>query len=241
MHRHRNVLFTDLDFLRLAPECLAALQSDQQSTLAGTLREAIASKRESLPGMIANATLASEEFSGLWRVPGTLGEFPASDSNAHRIELRYIASEVARWLSGDFRHDSARFEKALGALRKGEAGSLIAAAVLTQSELDSASRSVQLHRDAQRACINGTPGRPERDLQRVVGKHFVAEIQPWLVRVTALRRELLAPHRALERQLGDAQSPAYRRWREQRDIQLAWLSSASDRHEQTIRQTLACR
>ena len=71
-------------------------------------------------------------------------------------------------------------------------------------------------------------------MRRVVDQFFAVDIQVWLSRVNAQRYDLLAPYLALEEHLEDAQSPAYRRWRDQRDTQLAWLSAAAREHVEII-------
>ena len=72
--------------------------------------------------------------------------------------------QVALWLSGDFSHDPVRFENVLGKLRYGEAGSLLAAAVLTQSELESANQMVVSRREGRLFCFNETPSNQGRIL-----------------------------------------------------------------------------
>lgn len=227
-------LFNDLAFLQLAPDCIAQLTARNNEELADKLTEAVKVKREGLPIAIANATLGSDEFSGLWRVPVALDEYPVNAGSATIAELHYVESQVGHWLAGNFGHDSARFESALGALRHGQAGALIAAAVLTRSQLESANQLVSLRLQGRPLCFNGNPGNQGRILRRVVDGFFVGEIQVWLARVNALRYDLLAPYEALEKQLIGAQSPAYRQWREERDKQLSWLSSASRQHVETV-------
>ena len=227
-------LFNDLAFLQLAPECIGQLQARQNDTLADKLTEAMTIKRQGLARSIGNATLASDEFSGLWRVPVALEAFPVNGGSETIAQLHYVESQVVRWLAGDFEHDPVRFETALGALRHGEAGSLIAAATLTQAQLESASRLVALRREGRALCFNGKPGNQGRILRRVVDQFFAGEIQVWLSRVNALRYDLLAPYQAIEDHLEKAQSPAYRQWREQRDRQLEWLSSAPRQHVDVI-------
>lgn len=227
-------LFNDLAFLQHAPACIEQLQARQNITLSDKLTEAVTFKREGLTRSIANATLGSDEFSGLWHVPDALEEFPVSGGSSTIAELHYVESQVALWLSGDFRHDPARFETALGKLRHGEAGSLIAAAVLTRSQLESANKLVMLRLEGRPLCFNRKPSNQGRILRTVVDKYFVGEIQAWLSRVNALKYDLLAPYQALEAQLEDAQSPAYRQWRQQRDRQLEWLSAAPRQHVKAI-------
>lgn len=227
-------LFNDLAFLQLAPECIDQLRERQNDTLADKLMGAVTEKRQGLTRSIGNATLASDEFSGLWRVPVALEAFPINGGSETIAQLHYVESQVANWISGDFEHDPMRFETALGSLRHGEAGSLIAAATLTRAQLESASQLVTLRREGRPLCFNGKPGNQGRILRRVVDQFFAGEIQVWLSRVNALRYDLLAPYQALEEHLEEAQSPAYRQWREQRDRQLGWLSSAPRQHVEVI-------
>lgn len=232
-------LFNTLDFLLHAPACIATLRDKQDHALAGKLTAAMAAKREDLAIVISNATLASEEFSDLWHVPGTVGSFPDDPTTLPTAELRYIESEVARWLSGDPTHDRWRFEEALGTLRHGEAGLLIAAATLTRSRLEAANRMLRGHEARRPSCTSSEGSAWRRGTRRLFGASFMQEIRPWIDRVTTLGEAFLAPHRALEAHLDAAQSPAYRHWREQRDTQLAWLSSAPRRHVGHMQAVLA--
>lgn len=231
-------LFGDLAFLQLAPDCVEHLRAASHQYLANTLEEAIAAKRANLPIAIANATLASEEFAGLWQLPMSLGEFPADGGRALIDELAYIESQVARWLAGDPEHDPVRFEKALGAIRHGQAGALLMAAALTRSRLDAANQLIQLRRQARPLCFNGKPSNQGRILHRVITEFFIGEIQVWLARVNALRYDLMRPFLALETQLHSVQTAAYRDWRSRRDSQLDWLSSASRDHVAAVRPIL---
>lgn len=227
-------LFNDLAFLQLAPDCIAQLRGKKNDALADKLTEAVDIKRNGLTRSIANATLASDEFSGLWRVPLVLAEFPVNGGSETIAELHYVESQVGRWLSGDYRHDPSRFENALGKLRYGRAGHLIAAAILTRAQLESANRMVASRRQGRPLCFNGKPSTQGRILRRVVDQFLAVDIQVWLSRVNAQRYDLLAPYLALEEHLKDAQSPAYRQWRDLRNTQLAWLSSASRHHVETL-------
>ncbi len=227
-------LFNDLAFLQHAPECIEQLQAEQNDDLAEKLIEANASKRASLAASIANATLASDEFSGLWRVPDALGEYPSTGGSVAINDLNYIAAEVDRWLSGDFTHDPERFEKALGRLRYGGAGSLLASATLTYSQLVAANRLVSSRLEQRPLCYQGKPSGQGRIFRRVVDRFFVGDIQVWLSRVNAQRYDLMEPYLRMEKQLEEVQSPAYRQWRLERSRQLAWLSSAPREHVRTI-------
>lgn len=232
-------LFNDLSLLHHAPACVASLRADGRTELADTLSDALEMKRQGLAGAIVNATLASDEFTGLWQIPDRLDTYPVNNGSETGSALAYIESEVSRWLAGDYRHDASRFESALGTLRYGQAGHLIRAAALSKAGVDAANRLVQQRQAGRPLCYGGKPSDQGRILRRVIDGYFVGEIQAWLARVNAIRYRLLTPVRALETHLASAEAPAYRQWRERRDEQLLWLSSATKSHVQTVRPLLA--
>ena len=232
-------LFNDLAFLQEAPLCIEQLRDNERDALADKLTEAVAIKRDELPKAIGNATLGSDEFASFWSVPTALGDFPSGSSSELIGELHYLSAEVKRWLSGDYRHDPARFENALGAVRHGQAGSLLSAATLTQSQLQSASAMADARLARRPLCFNGKATEQGRILRNVVEKFFVGDVQRWLARVNELRYDLLAPYRELETLLGDARSGTYIEWQQRRDEQLDWLSSAPRAHVQSVRPLLA--
>lgn len=232
-------VFNSLSFLQLAPACLTSLRADDNWKLADTLSEAVAAKREGLPTAIANATLASDEFAELWRIPGALENYPANTGNEMAGELQYISSEVERWLSGHYEHDPERFETALGNLRYAKAGHLLAAAALTQAQFKSANNLVQTRLDGRPICFNGKPSNQGRIFRRVIDKYFIGDIQVWLSRLNTLNYDLMTAYRSLETHLGNVQTPAYEQWRNRRDEQLSWLTRGPMLHVKAVQPILS--
>ena len=232
-------LFLDLAFLQEAPECIMQLRAKNSGSLAEKLTKAVAAKRRHLPKAIINATLAGDEFAEFWSVPASLGDFPQGSRTALISELQYVGKEVRRWLDGDYQHDPARFENALGTIRHGQGGYLLSAATLTHSYLSAASRMAEARHQRHPLCSNGKTSLHGNILSNVVQKFFVGDVQVWLATVNTTRYDLLTPIRALETLLNEANSTAYRDWQKQRDAQLAWLSSAPREHVQAVRPLLA--
>ena len=232
-------LFLDLAFLQEAPACIMQLRAKKSDSLAEKLTEAVAEKRRHLPKAIINATLAGDEFAAFWSVPASLGDYPQGSQTALISELQYVGNEVRRWLDGDYQHDPARFENALGVIRHGQGGYLLSSATLTHSHLTAASRMAEARHVRRPLCFDGKTNLHGNILSNVVRKFFVGDVQVWLATVNAARYDLLTPIRALEALLNEANSATYRDWQKRRDAQLDWLSSVPREHVKAVRPLLA--
>ena len=87
-------LLLELEFLRLAPDCIVTLRQRDNAELADTLAAARQRKQRLLPLRIYNATLASDEFRSLWQTPAALGNYPASTNGTPPAALEAIAAGV---------------------------------------------------------------------------------------------------------------------------------------------------
>lgn len=105
-------LFNELDFLRLAPVCVAQLREQGRDTLAQKLAEAHAQKRDELPIALWHATLGGEEYAGLWQVPLQLGDYPQGAEAALAQSLAVVDHWAEQWLAGHYDYDAPAFEQA---------------------------------------------------------------------------------------------------------------------------------
>ena len=95
-------LLLDLEFLRLAPECIRKLQGDGRNSLAQVLRDNLILKKQQLPAAIFNATLGNAEYRNLWRANGVTDDYPDNTSSLVIEDLRAVRHAAQRWLAGDY-------------------------------------------------------------------------------------------------------------------------------------------
>ncbi|GAB3273118.1 DUF3080 family protein [Parahaliea aestuarii] len=232
-------LLLDLEYLRLAPDCIAAQLRKGDAELAGILRQAHAQKREQLPGRIFLATLGGPEYRNFWRRPGGLAEYPRNTSSAVITALEAINALSERWLNGDYRADNRGFELLLSEVNKGDGGALLAALAMQSNWL--AGADAMLASKAAQGPLCRGPIRPAAAdiLPNVVATYFAGDIQRWSAAVNQRQYELLAPLRALETQLDNTLPPAYREWRVDRENRLERWHTAPRRHVQAVQELLA--
>ena len=223
-------VFGDLDFLRLAPDCIDSLEAKGETRLAETLDEALTLKREELPIALWQATFASEEFERLWHVPERLGDYDPGADLPLETALDTLEHWITRWLAGDYRYDASAFESALGVIRNGNAGYWLRAAAITEAQLAAAS-AVAANRAARRPlCFNQQANQQGRILLNVVQQFFVGDVQVWAAEINRVLYRVMAPHGRLEAALLAVQPAAYRDWVAARDAQLAMIKSGSIEH-----------
>ncbi len=234
MARPSQRLLLELEYLRLAPECIAYQQERGRTDLASALQQAWDQKREQLPALVFNATLGSPEFRSFWRAGNGGRDYPATTGSGPPAALRALDDQARRWLAGDFEADDMGFELLLSEVATGDGGDLLRA--LAQQRDWLAAADDMLEQRAARGPLCSANIRPAAAeiLPNVVQKVFVGILQP---RAAALGRrfhELLPPLAALEQSLADQLPPAYREWQLQRDTLLELSAGAPRRHVQAL-------
>ena len=234
MARPSQRLLLDLEFLLLAPECIAYQRRTGEEALAATLEEAWELKREQLPAQIFNATLGGSEYRAFWRTGAPAADYPAATGSALITTLEELNGHARRWLQGDFTADNQGVELLLGKIAGGDGGTLLRALAAQAGALAAADRILVARMAGGPLC---GPGRrpPAADiLDNVVRRFFIGAIQPRAAALNRRYHELLPPVTELERLLDPALPAAYRAWRRQRDAQFAMLAEAPRRHVQTL-------
>ena len=119
-------LLLELEYLRLAPQCIALLR-DRQRALADVLKAAWHERQAQLPAMVFNATLGSDEYRSFWLAPRAPGDYPVVSLAVAVSALQRINRHVCRWLSGDYQAQNRDFEVLLSQVAGGDAGPLLQA------------------------------------------------------------------------------------------------------------------
>ncbi len=235
-------LLLELEYLQLAPDCVETLRERGRDGLADELESAWRRKRDQLPALVFNATLANREYRALWRRPAVLGDYPEATGSGVIVALEAVNREVRRWLAGDYRFDNAGFELLLSEVAPGDGGALGAALGLQAAALGAADSMLRRRMARGPLCTGGLRPEAVEILDNVVRKFFVGGIQPWSAAVERRRQQLLPPLRELERLLDAALPAAYRSWAAERDRLLADWAGAPRRHVEHIQRLQApCR
>jgi hypothetical protein len=119
-------LLLELEYLRLAPQCIALLR-DRQRALADVLKAAWHERQAQLPAMVFNATLGSDEYRSFWLAPRAPGDYPVVSLAVAVSALQRINRHVCRWLSGDYQAQNRDFEVLLSQVAGGDSGALLQA------------------------------------------------------------------------------------------------------------------
>jgi hypothetical protein len=234
MARPSQRLLLDLEFLLLAPDCIAYQRRVGEAALAATLQEAWELKREQLPAQVFNATLGSSEYRAFWRSPAPSPDYPTDTGSALITAMEELNGHVRRWLQGDFTADNQGVELLLGKIASGDGGALQRALAAQASALAAADQILAARMAGGPLCGPGWRPAAADILDNVVRRFFIGAIQPRAAALNRRYHELMPPVTRLEQLLEPALPPAYQSWRTQRDEQLAAQAAAPRRHVQAL-------
>jgi len=229
MARSSQRLLLELEYLLLAPECIDWQRTQGRDALADELQQAWNLKREQLPTLVFNATLGSEEYRSLWRIPVNPGDYPASISSRVISALLAINEQVKRWLDGDYEADNHSFEILLSEVAAGDGGSLLQALAHQSDWLDAANLMVAERMTRGPLCRPGIRPQAADILANVVRKYFIGEVQPRAAALGRRAHELFPAVRGLEELLAGGLPATYANWRAERDERIAYLAAAPRR------------
>jgi hypothetical protein len=225
-------MFYELEFLRLAPECIEYLLQQGKTELAASLSQVRDRKEARLPHLIWQGVLGGGEYERFWQVPQRLGSYPTTGNSPAELALAALASDVRRWLSGDYQFESAEVEANLQKLLSADAGALYKSAVLQNRYLGHIDAALGQRLQAGPVCKTPTDGRA-RILDTVVRKYFVGGIQPWSARIQSRAFQLDAA-RDIEELLAGAEPDDFANWRKARDRAIEQALQAPRSHVETL-------
>lgn len=227
-------LLLELEYLRLAPACVEQQREQGNAQLAQQLHTAWIRKREQLPALIFNATLANREYRQFWRPSPLARSYPDHTSSASVTALEHVTGLARRWLAGNYQADNLEFEVLLSEIAAGDGGTLWRALGHQSAWLAEADRLVERRREAGPLC--GPNRRPDAAdiVPNVVRRFFVEGIQQRSARLGQRYHALLPPVRALESLLEAALPENYRQWRRARNAALDAYVDAPARHVQHL-------
>ncbi len=230
-------LVYEINFLRLGDECRDAIAEDYPE-LANDLSRVLEIKRENLAAAVWQATLGGEEFRSYW-LPGSAPLPERFDENAELLfALQQLDADVKRWMGGDLTIDSARLERQLDLIRRGNGGQQLLAWSMIRNTLDTASGVVSDRLERQPLCFEDMQTPKASILDNVVRKYFVGGVQAWAAGLDSRYYETHPVLRSLEVTLEDTQPAAFVSWRADRDAFLGDARAALSRHVDALRPLL---
>lgn len=239
MARDSQRLLLELEFLQLAPGCIARLQDEGRAELALTLQQAWDDKQRELPRRIFKATLGSGEYREFWQPVAPAGDYPANTSSVPLQALGQVNSLVDRWLGGDYRFDNRDFEILLGEVARGDGGRLWYALATQDAWLDTANTAIEGRLGKGPLCSENFRDDAADILPRVISRYFVDGTQARAADLGRRYHELLPLLDELEQMLAPALPAAYRDWKSARDAALERLAAAPRSHVRQLQDLLA--
>ncbi len=195
-----NRLRYEVRFIETAGECLPGIENKE---LASDLEKAIASKQESLPFAIWNATWGVEEAESLMTLAkGNLPVDAGVGAGAGLAnDLMQLNQTVSALTAGDLDQDLDYLgEVHQRWLSVHTAGQLINSARLLIARLSDATVLISRRIEAKPLCIGGQPNDQARIVQSMFFSVYIETIQPYLASVRRHRDDVIVPLTTLARQ-----------------------------------------
>lgn len=187
-----NRLRYEVRFIQSAGECLKTVEDED---LQGVLKEAIRSKRESLPVAIWNATWGAEEVETLFSL--AKGYYPveaAGPVSDLSREAHQLNKSVAQLLEQNLEVDLGFWGQVHQRWQaEYRAGQLINSAHLVTTRLEDATRVMEQRLENRPLCLNGRPNNQSEIVQSMFFSVYIGKIQPYLADLRRARTDLIEP------------------------------------------------
>ena len=232
-------LLLELEFLRLAPDCIAQLQVESgNEALISALEEATALKRRQLPARIFNAVLAGPEWHAFWQVQSISEDYPSGNTSSDLLStIEALNVSVQRWLNGNYEADGMLFEARLNQLRAGDGGTLITAAELTQRYFLDWRNLMHSSPYWQEPCDRFYTDK-QTILRTVASRYFAGGVQAWLAPIASRSNSIELAVGELETTLKDVMPEDYKVWLKQRDVLLGGFKTHPRQHVEDLQRLL---
>ncbi|MDI9246817.1 DUF3080 domain-containing protein [Marinobacter sp. CHS3-4] len=207
-----NRLRYELRFIDAAEDCLPDIEREG---VKASLQEAVASKKESLPIALWNATWGVEEIETLFTL--AKGDYPVAHEGNPVSDLSIDANRLndtaAQLLAGDL---SPSLDYVGGVQQRWQAehraGQLINSARLLVARLEDASTLLKQRIDGRPLCIDGKPNNQSDIVQSMFFSVYIEKIQPYMSQVQKAETQLLEPLSQLASMQFPVMPPEFREW-----------------------------
>ena len=188
-----NRLRYELRFIKAGEDCLPEVNREG---VRESLEEAIASKKETLPVVLWNATWGVEEVESLFTLakgdyPVVTEENPVSDL---AIDANRLNRTTKQLLSGDLSPSL----DSVGAVHQRwqaeyRAGQLINSARLLTGRLEDASALLEQRIEGRPLCLGGKSNSQSDIVQNMFFSVYIEKIQPYMSSIIRARNQLIEP------------------------------------------------
>lgn len=231
-------LIFDLEFIRLAPDCIEKLRAEDESAIADLLETSLSQRSDDLVFTIARAILGGEEWRAFWRPPELLGDYPTNTSGDSAQTLWELSQRIKRFLQGSWSPADEDLEPLLARLRIDAGGQLLSAAKLQMRGLAQANQILIIASEAGKYCSGARQSEAGTISKTIVAKYFAGDVQGWSSAVSQRHYEIQTPVAEIEQSLAKALSDSYIAWAETRDSHLNALFSAPRQHVSVVQSAL---
>ncbi|MBN7771672.1 DUF3080 domain-containing protein [Marinobacter daepoensis] len=207
-----NQLRYEIRFIRAARGCLSEISDED---LTGVLEAAIASKMESLPLAVWNATWGSEEIERQFTL--SKGYFPVAEVGNPASDLVRDLQRVNRQVEALRAGDLEVSLKDLGEVHQRWqadvlAGQTINSARLLVSTLNAGSMMLRRRVEGRPLCLNGKPNNQSDIVQSFFFSVYIGKIQPYMSSVSRARDSLISGFSELARQQEAVMPESFTSW-----------------------------
>ena len=231
-------LIFDLEFIRLAPECIEKLRAEDEGAIADLLEANLSQRSDRLVYTIARAILGGEEWRAFWRAPELLGDYPINTSGDSAQALWELSQRIKRFLKGNWSSADEDLEPLLARLRIDAGGQLLSAAILQKQGLTQANQILITASEAGKYCSGARQSEAGTISKTIVAKYFAGDVQGWSSAVSQRHYEIQTPVAEIEQSLAEALTDSYIAWAETRDSHLAALFTAPRQHVSIVQSAL---
>jgi len=207
-----NRLRYELRFIEAGEDCLPDVTREGVKE---SLEEAVASKKETLPIVLWNATWGVEEMESLFTL--AKGDYPVAAEGNPVSDLAIDANRLneltRRLLNGDLSPslDSVgAFQQRWQAEHR--AGQLINSARLLVARLDDASVLLEQRIEGRPLCLDGKPNNQSDIVENMFFSVYIGKIQPYMSSITRARDQLIEPLSQLAGLQREVMPAAFEEW-----------------------------
>ncbi len=230
-----TVLFFDLRFITLAPDCIRTLQADDPRT-AQILSEALASKLANRSRHIEQAILLSDEMVTFWKHSAFTQIAPQS-TMSEVMALNALSQQVVQLKQGELLEVSDIYDS-LQPLNNGLGGKLLSGWLSLSQHLQEAEHHLDQFSERRPLCFNRQSNPRADRFEGLVTRRFATSVQREINRLEQATRKVMPAMGKLERSLATGQTPALTAFQTERDQLIDKTRALLVHHVQRLGDTL---
>ena len=209
-----TMLFFDLRFIALAPDCITTLRSEDPPT-AQLLSEALASKLTKRNAHIEQAVLLSDEMMTFWK-HSTYTQITPQSTLSEVMALNALSQQMILLKRGELLEVSSIYDS-LQPLNSGLGGKLLGGWLSLSEHLQEAEHHLDQFFERRPLCFNEQSNARADRFEGLVTRLFATSVQREFNRLEQATRKVMPAVAELERSLTTGQTPALTAFQTERD------------------------